>query len=118
MAVNGFCHIEFLSTDLNRSLQFFTAVFDWTFSTFSDGMITFGDGEKHLGGIQLSKPFQTGESPSVWVRVESIEAVLEKANAAGGTLLRGKTELPHVGWSAQISDPDGNPIGLVEFANR
>lgn len=36
----------------------------------------------------------------------------------GGSVIPGKTEVQHVGYSAQVADPDGNRVGLVQFTRE
>lgn len=117
MAKNTFCHVEFQCTDLNRSREFYEGLFEWTFRDFGGDMIVFGQGDQHLGGLQKAEAVTPGNSPSVWVEVDSIENYLGKAQSLGGKVLGEKNPVPSVGFSAMISDPDGNPVGLVEFAS-
>lgn len=115
MAVHNVCHIEFEVTDLERSRSFFEAMFGWKFESFGPEMMVFGDGEKHIGGLQKCESVSPGSSPSVWIEVEDVDASLEKASRVGGSVFREKSPIPRVGWSAQACDPDGNPVGLVQF---
>ncbi len=110
------CHIEFDVTDIARSRSFFEGLFGWQFKEFMDTMVVFGTGDKHIGGLQQVETVSPGSSPSIWFDVESVDALLAKAQSLGGTILKQKAEVPTVGWSAVLADPDGNPIGIVEFA--
>jgi len=116
MACNTVCHVEFDSTDLERSKRFYEGLFGWKFRQFSDSMLAFGTDEGHVGGLEKVDSVTPGRSPSVWFQVDDIESYLTKVTGLGGQILRPKTDLPHVGWSAQAADPDGNPVGLVQFA--
>lgn len=118
MAKNTFCHVEFQSTDLERSQRFYSGLFDWTFRSFGDEMVVFGSGDTHLGGLTKAESVQPGASPSVWIEVDSIESYLAKARGLGGKVVSEKSPVPNVGWSAQVSDPDGNHVGLVEFTSQ
>jgi len=40
------------------------------------------------------------------------DAVLDRVEKAGGAIVEPKAHLPNVGWIAQISDSEGNRIGL------
>lgn len=110
------CHIEFNSTDLQRSQTFYGAVFEWKFRSFGDAMVVFGVGDQHVGGLMKVEEVRSGESPSVWFQVASVDAALEAADAAGGGVRSPKGEVPGVGWSGVFTDPDGNPVGVVEYA--
>ncbi|MEA2554488.1 MAG: uncharacterized protein QOJ65_2664 [Fimbriimonadaceae bacterium] len=117
MAKNTFCHIEFQSTDLERSQKFYQGLFDWSFKDFGGGMVVFGQGDQHLGGLQKAESVAPGSSPSVWIEVDALEPYLEKAPKLGGQVASEKSPIPNVGWSAMVNDPDGNPVGLVQFSS-
>ncbi len=110
------CHVEFSATDLARSQAFYEGLFGWTFRSFGDDMVVFGQGEKHIGGLIRSEARTPGNSPTVWFEVEDVDAMVTKALTVGGAAAKPKAEVPHVGWSATVSDPDGNTVGLVQFA--
>ncbi|MBN9501775.1 MAG: hypothetical protein BGO01_06210 [Armatimonadetes bacterium 55-13] len=110
------CHIEWLVTDLNQAQKFYGTLFDWEFKAFGEEMIVFGTGSEHIGGFMKADEVVPGNSPSVWLECASIDEVMAKVEPAGGQISVPKAPLPGVGFSAAIKDPEGNPIGLVEFA--
>lgn len=59
-----------------------------------------------------------GRSPSIWIEVENLDAAIAKATSLGAGILSEKSPVPHVGWSAQVTDLDGNHLGLVEFEKK
>ncbi len=109
------CHIEFEVTDVVRAQRFYEGLFDWTFRAFTDSMVVFGIGDDHIGGLQRVDHVAAGSSPSVWFRVEDIDALTSRAGTLGGSVVREREEVPHVGWSAQLADPDGNKVGIVQY---
>ena len=118
MAKNTVCHIEWEVTDLARAQAFYQGMFDWKFQQFGDEMVVFGSGETHIGGLMKSENPTPGNSPSVWIEVDDVEAFCAKAASLGGTVKSGKSAVPNVGWSAIVGDLDGNNVGLVQFAER
>jgi uncharacterized protein len=50
----------------------------------------------------------------ITVQVEDVEATLRAVERAGGKVLRGKAEVPGVGWAAYVQDTEGNTVGLVQ----
>jgi predicted enzyme related to lactoylglutathione lyase len=113
--MNTVCHIEILTTDLDASEAFYTAVFGWTFRSFMEGMRIFGVGETHVGGLQLTDDLRPGNSPSVWIQVSDIDSILSKVSASGGKVVSPKSDVPSVGFSAAFADPHGSEIGLVQY---
>ena len=114
--MNTICHIEFEVTDVPRAQAFFEGLFGWTFRSFTDSMVVFGNGSDHIGGLQRVDKVETGATPSVWFQVADLDDYMAKASALGGSVVSGRAEVPHVGWSAQVADPDGNRVGIVQYA--
>lgn len=115
--MNTVCHIEIQTLDLDRAETFYKGVFDWTFKAFvMSTMRIFGSGDTHVGGLQLVEKIEAGRSPSVWLQVGNIEETLAKVEAFGGKTVSGRSEVPGTGWSADFEDPEGNYIGIVQFA--
>jgi predicted enzyme related to lactoylglutathione lyase len=113
---NSICHIEFDVTDLERSRAYYEGLFGWRFSDFGiPSMIVFGQGDSHIGGLMQVEEVKASSSPSLWFRVEDLDTMLTKAESLGGKVFSGRSEVPGVGWSAVVDDPDGNHIGLVQY---
>lgn len=115
--MNTVCHIELQTIDMDRSQAFYEALFGWTFREFYPGMRVFGAGDEHIGGLMLADKVEAGRSPSIWIKVQNLDDMLAAICSAGGAVASPKTEVPTVGWSAEITDPDGNYVGLVEYSN-
>ncbi len=115
MAQHNVCHVEFAVSDLKRSQDFYGGLFNWTFRSFGSEMVVFGLGDQHIGGLSKAQTISPGDSPSVWFRVEEIDPYLAKASRLGGGIRTEKKEVPGVGWSACLLDPDNNPVGIVQF---
>jgi predicted enzyme related to lactoylglutathione lyase len=118
MAKNTVCHIEWEVSDLARAQAFYQGMFEWEFRAFGDSMVTFGTGDQHIGGLMKSDTPKPGNSPSVWIEVDDVEAMCLRATNLGGTVLVPKAPVEHVGWSALVADLDGNPVGMVQFARE
>ncbi len=101
---------------MDRAQAFYQGLFDWNFQDFMGGeMRIFGTGETHIGGLMLVKEVNPGRSPSLWFKVASLQAAMEKVIALGGEEASPATPVPGVGFSCQAKDPDGNYVGLVEY---
>lgn len=110
------CHVEYNVTDIERSKDFYGALFGWDFRQFTDDMVVFGQGETHIGGLMKGEP-DCGGSPSLWFKVDSLDETGAKAQQMGGKIAGEKGEVPGVGWSMLLHDPDGNSVGIVQYAN-
>lgn len=108
---------EILSPDHVRPQAFYRALFDWQIAADPQmggyGLVDTGAGEDAVsGGIGPST--QAGEAGvKVYVRVDDLDAFLERAEKLGGNRLVPPTDLPgDFGRFAIFADPDGNQVGL------
>ncbi len=114
MAKHAFCHIEWSVTDLERSKAFYAGLFDWKFEPWEEEYLVFSTPQEPDGGLMKVNEVSPGRSLIVYVEVEEIEPYLEKARELGGGVDVHKTEIPNLGWFANLKDPDGNLVGLFQ----
>ena len=50
--------------------------------------------------------------PLITIAVDNIDAALGHIVQSGGKTVRGKLEVPGLGWNAYFQDTEGNIIGL------
>ncbi len=108
---------EVVSPDHERAQKFYAELFDWRVdadpSMGGFGLVDTGAGETAIpGGIG---PEQTpGEAGvRIYIRVDDLEAYLDRAEQLGGARLGDTVELPEgYGRIAMFTDPDGNTVGL------
>ena len=113
--MNTLCHVEYEVTDLERAQTFYQGLFGWDFRPFMDGMVVFGQGETHIGGLQKVEKISPGISPSLWFQVASLEESLAKVKALGGTTPHEILVIPGNMQTVAVLDPDGNQVGLVQY---
>ncbi|HLO99399.1 MAG TPA: VOC family protein [Fimbriimonas sp.] len=113
--MNTLCHVEYEVTDLVKSQAFYQGLFGWDFRAFFDGMVIFGKGDEHIGGLMKVESVTAGKSPALYFKVESLDDCLAKAVALGGSAPNERHPVPGVGWSVTVLDPDGNLVGLVQY---
>ena len=119
MEKHSFCHIEWAVTDLDRAKKFFGGLFDWTFEAYGDDYAMFKTPNTELGGgLMKEKEVHAGQSPCVYILVDTIEPYLAKVSTVGGSVGMGKTEIPGMGWFAILLDPDKNAVGIYESAKK
>lgn len=114
MAKHAICHIEWASTDLDRSKAFLAGLFGWEIKPWGEGYLTCKPPEGVGAGIMKVDRVEPGQTPLVYVEVEEIEPYLDKAKQLGGGVAVGKTEIPKLGWFAHLTDPDGGIVGLFQ----
>ena len=108
---------EVSSPDAERAQRFYGELFGWQVATDPEmggyGLVDTAAGGSAIGGG--IGPVEEGDSAGVriYVRVDDLEAALQRAEQLGGTRLVPPTDLPAgYGRFALFADPDGNPVGL------
>jgi predicted enzyme related to lactoylglutathione lyase len=119
---NPFVHVELMSTDVNRSKEFYGKLFDWKMqdmpnpATGTYTLINVGEG---TGGGMMTNPMPG--APSSWmayVLVDDVKAATSKATSLGANIMKDVTEVPDMGRFSIITDPTGAMLGLWQSKNR
>ena len=112
--MNGFCHVEIPSKDLEKAKAFYEGVFGWKVYSPEgfEGYYLYETGDGIGGGFstQLDINSQAGILPHILV--EDIPATLESIGNHGGETLIPRTEIPNVGYFAVFKDAEGNQMAL------
>ena len=120
-------HFEIPADDLERAKQFYNGVFGWQVAAIPELDYTIVattpvDEQTQLpsepGAINGGLMRRSSETPSpvLTIDVESVDQALKHVEAAGGRVVRERTEIPGMGAFAYFTDPEGNTLGLWENA--
>lgn len=115
MAHGDITHIDIPVSDLGEATAFYSGLFGWQIAEapgFEGYPMWQAPNKVSGGGLGLREAGFTHTRS--YVEVDSIDDIVAKATAAGGSLVREKREITPTSWWAVISDPDGNEIGLFE----
>ena len=118
-------HFEIPADDEVRARAFYGAVFGWQLQEMPEldytiAMTTPIDEQTQIplepGAINGGLMKRSAETPApvVTVDVESIDISLKEIEAAGGSTVRERTEIPGMGAFAYFKDTEGNVVGLWE----
>lgn len=118
---------EMPADDLERAATFYRTVFGWRTPPMGpDGvyaLTTAGDeygNPTEVGGINGGIHRREGEAdagPVVNIHVDDVDAALAQVEAAGGRVVRPRTEVPEFGLSmALFADTEGNVLGVYRSA--
>ena len=109
---------DLTSADPERLGAFYRGLFGWTTGpSGSDGysLVDTGAGDGAVaGGIATAHGGMDAGTTTIYVRVEDLEAHLDKAVSLGGVIVVPPTVLPgDYGSFALFADPDGRVVGLM-----
>jgi uncharacterized protein len=118
-------HFEIPADDEGRAREFYRETFGWQMQEMPEldytiVMTTPVDEQTQLptepGAINggLMKRSTDTPAPVLTVDVESIDDALKRIEAAGGSTVKPRTEIPGMGAFAYFKDPEGNVLGLWE----
>lgn len=118
---NAVVWAEIPVTDLDKAMEFYSAVFQFTLTINDMGPnpmadISYQGGTGVSGHLYPGKPAMDGNGPTIHLAVPgTVEEAVERLNAAGGKSNGFVIEIPP-GRFAYATDPDGNSLGLFQPA--
>ena len=111
---NPFVYLELYTSDVDKAKKFYTGLFDWKTKEIpmpgGYSMLEVGGGPG--GGMLKNMIPNTPSHWMVYVGVDDVEAATKKAQGLGAKVMKGKTEVPGMGWFTMITDPTGAAIAL------
>ena len=113
---------EIHTTDPQTAKKFYIDCFGWETSEMpmgEDGVYTMFNvpGAKPFGGICELRGEAWNDIPAHWavyVSVEDIHAKVQEVEASGGKVVIPPFEMPDVGFTALVHDPQGAPFYLFQ----
>jgi len=98
-------------------------MFQWKFNQMPAGdmeycLISHKDAgaNETMGGLYKRTMGETGFIN--YFGVANIDQALVKAKGLGATIVKGKEEIPNIGWFAILQDPDNNTFALFQSSGR
>ena len=115
MAHGDITHIDIPVADVDKASVFYSDLFGWNIAEMPgfEGYPMWQAPNKISGG-GLAPRSEGFTQPRSYVEVDSIDDVLAKVEANGGTVTMPKSAIDTTSWFAAFNDPDGNAIGLFE----
>ncbi|MET9273528.1 VOC family protein [Kribbella sp. NPDC003557] len=111
---NPVIHFEIGGRDLTRMTSFYGELFGWNPQPAGPEYALVPAGTSGgLGGGLLQTSGEMQPYVTVYVAVDDLRAMLDRAAALGAKTVVTPTMIPGVGEFALFADPDGNVIGLL-----
>src|SRR5713226_6623356 len=114
-----FVWFELVSRDAKKAQVFYGEVLGWRVESFPMGDLSYEmiyAADTMIGGYAAPK---NARQPSHWisyVSVEDVDATAKAAAANGGKVVEAPSEIPGVGRTARIADPQGAEVSLFKNA--
>jgi predicted enzyme related to lactoylglutathione lyase len=107
-------HFEVIGSDGKKLQMFFSEVFGWKIN--ADNPIGYGQIDPADSGISggIGQGIGGAGYATFYVRVDDLQAALDKAESLGGKTLLPPSEVSPGVSIAQMTDPEGHVIGLVK----
>lgn len=121
MARNPIPYVEIPVADLDRAVTFYEAVFGFTLERqtvdgYAMAMFPFYEGAPGataaLAKGEVYVPSRQGAI--LYFQVEDMDAVMKRAEQAGGAVLYPRKDIGDLGFVGEIQDSEGNRIGLSQ----
>ncbi len=113
MANHPIVHIEIPANNIKETARFYGALFGWKIEEFPEMDFTsFNPGDGPAGGFNQVSDTYPAKQVLLYVETDDIEASLKRAEELGGRVIKGKTDIPGMGWWGLFEDPSGTRIGL------
>lgn len=126
--MNKVVHFEIPTNDHARAKRFHGDVFDWHLQDMPGGADTYtfaitspvDEQFQHResgainGGMFQRSPQLPVHNPVITIGVDSIDDHARHIEAASGTMVVSKGEVPEMGYYAYFKDTEGNLMGLWE----
>ncbi|HEV7784187.1 MAG TPA: VOC family protein [Thermoanaerobaculia bacterium] len=108
------CYLEIPTTDIDRSVSFYQAVFGWQTRRRGDGATAFDDAVGEVSGAWVTgRPASPNPGLLLYIMVDSLTATVEAVTAHGGRIVQPMgADAPEL--TARFADPDGNVLGLYQ----
>jgi len=126
MTAHGHFHWnELMSRDVEKAKAFFAEALGWSYEPMKMGptgvyWVAIQDGERVGGMYEMAGDSFEG-MPEAWypyIAVDDVDARVEKARAAGATVLAEPFDLPQLGRIAMIRQPGGAMMGWITPAEN
>src|SRR5215467_6397074 len=114
-------HFEIPVNDPAKTSRFYEQMFQWKFNKMPGSgemdywLISHKDAaspDETMGGLYKRTMGETGFVN--YFSVANIDQALTKAKSLGANIVKGKQEIPNIGWFAILQDPDNNTFALFQ----
>ncbi len=107
-------HFEIGCSDIEKTSEFYRAVFDWKMQQHGNSAFLETDPENSISGhLNQLGPDDPQNYVTVYIETDSLESDLKAIEAHGGNIFVGPIQLPDGRSFAWFEDVAGNKLGLI-----
>jgi predicted enzyme related to lactoylglutathione lyase len=110
-------HFEFVAPSYKELAQWYADLFGWDFNEFPDmSYATVGwdqDAGRNGGGFMPYDNLVPEGTLTLYIYTDDVEGHSKRIEAAGGTLIGEKSEVPGIGVWQRFRDPAGNSMAVM-----
>ncbi|MCZ6572727.1 MAG: VOC family protein [Planctomycetota bacterium] len=107
------CHIEIPAADPAAAKKFYGEVFGWSFQDIPEMDYTlYTTREGGIGGGIMKKSDKVPQQMVSYIWVDDIGGTCQRIENNGGKIVQPEMAVGEVGWTAWVTDPDGNLFAL------
>ena len=103
-------YVEFATRDVAVAQKFYTAAFDWKFTSYGPDYTSFSDG-RLAGGFYTEGDAPTKMNPMIVIYASDLEAAEARVTQAGGKITKPSFEFPG-GRRFHFTDPAGLELSV------
>jgi predicted enzyme related to lactoylglutathione lyase len=108
-------HFEIFGDNTAKATAFYNFVFGWKVSRWGDQDYWLYETGEGTGIDGASAPTQEHQQRVVLtMETDDLDGTVRRARAAGGSVLLERAPIPGVGWLAQVRDPNGVLMGIMQ----
>src|SRR5437588_5461523 len=102
------CYLEIPAADIQRSSEFYRAVFGWNIRRRGDGHLAFDDAVGEVSGSWVTgRKIDDQPGVMIYIMVDDIHKTIAAITAQGGKITQA-VGADHPEITARFADPDGN----------
>ncbi len=116
-------HFDLAASNPSKLSQFYSSLFGWKFTNYGTGggpeywLIATKDAKdpmaESMGGM-YKREDQPDHGIINYFLVKNIDESITKAKSLGAKVISEKVEIPQVGWSAALKDPENNTFAFFQ----
>ena len=113
-----FVHVDIAADEPQRAADFYAKVFGWSANKLPGPepywLLSPAAGDPNVVGAGIGKRSEPWQTVAPTIDVDSVDDYVAKIQAAGGSILVPRIDMPGVGALVTFKDTEGNILSILE----